>query len=65
MFSKENKRRDALRAEAQGTGEGLAAFEENMMVETVETDGKVRVRRVDKMYLDLTDHENLAFRYVL
>ncbi|KAJ3558280.1 hypothetical protein NM688_g1012 [Phlebia brevispora] len=65
MFSKENKRRDALRAEAQRTGEGLAAFEENMMVETVETDGKVRVRRVDKMYLDLTDHENLAFRYVL
>ncbi len=65
LFERENKRRDGLKAEALRIGEGTGAFAESMLVETVDVDGKVYKRRVDKMYLDLTDGENLVFRYVL
>ena len=34
-------------------------------VETRGKDGELIRSRVDKMFLDLTDRENLAFRYVL
>ena len=65
LLARENARRDALKAEAQRTGKGLSAFEETAEVETADKDGKVIKMRVDKAYLDLTDKENLAFRYVL
>lgn len=54
-----------MKAEARRKGVGAAAFEEYMTVETTDLDGGLRQRRVDKMYLDLTDGENLAFRYIL
>ncbi|KAJ3554235.1 hypothetical protein NM688_g3211 [Phlebia brevispora] len=64
-FVRENKRRDALRAEALQTGIGLAAHEQTAIVDTIDVEGKGIRKRVDKMYLDLTDSENLAFRYIL
>ena len=65
VLVRENARRDALKAEAQRTGKGLSAFEETAEVETTDKDGRIIRTRVDKMYLDLTDKENLAFRYVI
>ncbi|EJC99279.1 MFS general substrate transporter [Fomitiporia mediterranea MF3/22] len=61
---RENNRREALKRESERTGVGRERFEEWAIVE-VEKDGKVIKERVDKNYLDLTDGENLAFRYVL
>ncbi|KAL5523135.1 hypothetical protein ACEPAF_1402 [Sanghuangporus sanghuang] len=60
----ENKRRDRLKAEAEKTGIGKESFEEWAIVE-VEKDGKIVKEKIDKTFLDLTDGENLAFRYVL
>ena len=61
LFSVENKRRDHLNALSPGSPE----FEEYSLVETIDRDGKVVRRQVDKMFLDMSDKENLAFRYVL
>ena len=65
LFSRENKRRDIARASALHTGVGHAAFEEFVAVKVYDSEGREVERRMDKMYLDLTDGENLAFRYVL
>ena len=65
LFARENHRRDAMKAEAMRTGASMAPFNEWSLVETVGPDGKIIRRKLDKMYLDLTDGENLAFRYVL
>lgn len=65
LFALENKRRDAMKADAIRRGVGLAVFEEYSVVETVDIDGQGERKRIDRMYLDLTDGENLAFRYVL
>ncbi|KAH8113932.1 MFS general substrate transporter [Phellopilus nigrolimitatus] len=66
-FVRENARRDVLReqAEAAGNRHILAMFDEFAMVEMTDKEGCVIRKRVDKMFLDLTDTENLAFRYVL
>lgn len=65
IFVSENKRREAMKAEAISRGEGLSRFEDYAIVDTTDKDGNPIQMRVDKMYLDLTDKENLAFRYVL
>lgn len=69
LLSRENKRRDAMREESEKTGEGRERFESWMEVEVEKKDEKGGVRtvreKVDKNFLDLTDGENLAFRYVL
>jgi hypothetical protein len=57
-LNKENKRRDALLAsgaEIRGTG----------LVESTDSEGHRIDHVVDKNQLDLTDRENLTFRYVL
>ncbi len=55
-----------MREDARRSGVGVGRFEEWAWVETVDGDhGSVRRRKVDKTYLDLTDGENLSFRYVL
>lgn len=64
-FVSENKRRDAMKAAAEANGESLSRFGDYAMVQTTDKDGKHIEMRVHKMYLDLTDQENLAFRYVL
>ncbi|KAK4065613.1 hypothetical protein Trihar35433_7733 [Trichoderma harzianum] len=56
-LSRENKRRDKLEAENVVANNGL--------VETTNADGTTDVRVVDTNQLDLTDRENLKFRYVL
>ncbi|UKZ58314.1 hypothetical protein TrVGV298_012182 [Trichoderma virens] len=56
-LSRENKRRDKLEADNIVTSNGL--------VETTNADGTKEVRVVDTNQLDLTDRENLKFRYVL
>ncbi|KAK4082434.1 uncharacterized protein Triagg1_2246 [Trichoderma aggressivum f. europaeum] len=56
-LSRENKRRDKLEAENVVTNNGL--------VETTNADGTKDVHVVDTNQLDLTDRENLKFRYVL
>lgn len=55
---KENKRREGLLAsgtEIRGTG----------LVESTDSDGHQIDHMVDNNQLDLTDRENLTFRYVL
>ncbi|KAL2848423.1 major facilitator superfamily domain-containing protein [Aspergillus pseudoustus] len=56
-LSRENRRRDKLAAENQVTANGI--------VETVDADGSKITRVVDNTQMDLTDRENLTFRYVL
>ncbi|PNP47856.1 hypothetical protein TGAMA5MH_00908 [Trichoderma gamsii] len=56
-LSRENKRRDKLEAENHVASNGF--------VETTTTDGIKVVHEVDTNQLDLTDRENLKFRYVL
>lgn len=65
LFARENQRRDALRAEAERTGDGQEKFQSWAYVEIQGKDGAVSKRKVDKAFLDMTDKENLAFRYVL
>lgn len=65
MFAHENRRRDVLRDEAEHTGVGREKFESWAYVEVEGPDGGLVRRKVDKAFLDLTDKENLAFRYVL
>ncbi|KAI1622995.1 MFS transporter [Exophiala viscosa] len=54
---RENKRRDALEANAQVAHEGI--------IESIEVDGTKKQTVVSNNQLDLTDRENLEFRYVL
>ncbi|KAJ5506333.1 Major facilitator superfamily domain general substrate transporter [Penicillium expansum] len=56
-LSRENKRRDKLAEVNQVASNGV--------VETVDSDGGKVARVVDNSQLDLTDRENLNFRYVL
>ncbi|KAH8694305.1 allantoate permease [Talaromyces proteolyticus] len=56
-LNQENNRRDSLQSESQVIDNGL--------VETVKEDGTVETHIVDNNQLDLTDRENLKFRYVL
>lgn len=65
VLSTENKRRDALLAEAEASGKGLERFENFAYLETTDEKGNVTKTKVDKAFLDMTDKENLAFRYVL
>jgi len=58
VLSTENKRRDRLRSEGHYQ-------EEYGYVERPDEQGKLVKQRVDKALLDLTDRENLAFRYPL
>jgi hypothetical protein len=56
-MNRENKRRDILQQnETQ---------EEYGYVERVEADGQVIQQKVDKSMLDMTDRENMLFRYAL
>ena len=64
-FVQENHRRDALKEQAIRTGVGLAAHQDYAVLERTDVEGKMWRQTVNKMYLDLTDGENLAFRYVL
>ena len=65
LFIIENKRRDVLRAQAEATGEGLHHFDEYAIIETVDQNGNTIKTKVEKSLLDITDKENLAFRYAL
>ncbi|CAG9990717.1 unnamed protein product [Clonostachys byssicola] len=56
-LNKENKRRDRLESENQVNDTGV--------VETVDADGTRTAHVVNNTQLDLTDRENLKFRYVL
>ncbi|RFU79420.1 major facilitator superfamily domain, general substrate transporter [Trichoderma arundinaceum] len=56
-LSRENKRRDKLEEDNHVADNGL--------VETTNADGRKEVHVVDTNQLDLTDRENLKFRYVL
>lgn len=55
---KENKHRDALVAAGKG-------MQETGVVESTDLDGEHVDHVVDNNQLDLTDRENLSFRYVL
>jgi len=65
LYVTENKRRDALYEIAKQTGEGLQQFEDFAYIDTTDADGKTIHTKVDKAMLDITDKENLAFRYIL
>jgi MFS transporter, ACS family, allantoate permease len=57
MLVKENKRRGALPAGPEQDAYGY--------VERQDADGTVVRQKVDKGLLDLTDRQNLSFRYAL
>ena len=65
LFARENQRRDIMYEDARRSGRSTVEFEEWAEVQEVDDEGRLHRRRVDKMFLDLTDGENLAFRYVL
>jgi len=65
VLSSENKRRDELKAQYFASGASLAEFDDFAYVDTIDAKGNVIKARVEKAMLDLTDKENLAFRYVL
>jgi len=56
ILAKENKRRD---------GEPVDETHDEVYIEDVGEDGEKRKRKVDKVFLDLTDIQNRDFRYVL
>lgn len=56
-MDKENKKREALQDEV---GRDNSAF-----VDRLDASGHSVRQRVDKSMLDMTDRENLAFRYAL
>ncbi|KAJ5918700.1 hypothetical protein N7454_009844 [Penicillium verhagenii] len=56
-LSNENKRRDKL--------DSVNVINGNGIIETVDSDGTKIARVVDNSQMDLTDRENLTFRYVL
>ena len=57
VLSKENKRRDALQV--------FRVQEDYGYVEKVNGRGQVIRQKVDKGMLDMTDRQNLSFRYAL
>lgn len=57
VLSTENKRRDALQV--------FHAQEDYGYVEKVDNQGQVIRQKVDKGMLDMTDRQNLTFRYAL
>ncbi|TDL22869.1 MFS general substrate transporter [Rickenella mellea] len=61
----ENKRRDALQAEAEASGKSLDEFNDLGYLDTVDATGKAVRVKVERGLMDVTDRENLAFRYVL
>ncbi|KAJ6532955.1 MFS general substrate transporter [Mycena capillaripes] len=61
LFRRENARRDALAAEKGGE----AAGDDFGYLRTVDASGREVKAKVEKGFLDLTDRQNLAFRYVL
>lgn len=56
-LNKENKRRDALQV--------FQAHDEYGYLENVDSEGEVVRQKINKGMLDMTDRENLAFRYAL
>ena len=57
VLSSENKRRDTLQVPQ--------ANEEFGFVEKIDEQGQVLRKKMDKGLLDMTDRQNLAFRYAL
>ncbi|RYP84870.1 hypothetical protein DL769_001064 [Monosporascus sp. CRB-8-3] len=57
VLSKENKRRNAL--------QGTSAQEDYGIVKRVDSEGRVIHQKVDRGMLDMTDRQNLPFRYAL
>lgn len=57
LLNKENHRRDALQAEFPVETTGY--------VERVDSDGQRYRQKVDKGLLDMTDRQNVSFRYSL
>ena len=62
IYKTENQRRERSKAEALTSGVGLEAFEEFVVMDGA--DGGKTMRRVEKRFLDMTDSDNQAFRYV-
>jgi len=58
-LSKENKRRDLLQAESSSDEDEYGYIDEYM------EDGTKVTHKIEKAFLDLTDKENLSFRYPL
>lgn len=54
-----------LQAAAEASGGSLAEFDDIGDVKTINEKGDRVTMRVERALLDLTDKENLAFRYVL
>ena len=52
-------------AEAEASGKGAERFENFAYLETTDEKGSVTKTKIDKAFLDMTDKENLAFRYCL
>jgi len=61
ILVRENKRRDRLAADPNFSGDQ----DEVGVIEVIGEDGKKSFKKVDRAFLDLTDRENLQFRYVL
>lgn len=57
LLNKENHRRDAL--------QGKSPVEANGYVERLDSHGQRYRQKVDKGFLDLTDRQNVSFRYSL
>ena len=66
-LARENKRRDLLAARARESGVGAGDFDEYGFLDVPDdtAPGGFRKEKVEKRFLDLTDGENLTFRYVL
>jgi len=58
-LQRENKRRDAIQA-TSGKSDHEFGY-----VERTGDDGQIIRQRVEKALLDITDRENMSFRYVL
>lgn len=65
VLSSENKRRDRLYQDALASGKSLSDFDEFGYLELEDEKGVRVKRKVEKALLDITDKQNLAFRYVL
>ncbi|KAM0748114.1 MFS general substrate transporter [Meredithblackwellia eburnea MCA 4105] len=61
ILNRENKRREALAFAAKADG----IDQEEEVVDVKHADGTTTVEKVDKAFLDLTDKENLDYRYCL
>jgi len=64
-LKRENERRDRLKAEAEASGTHQHEFDEYGYIDVHGPDGKIKREKVLKAYMDLTDKENLSYRYVL